>query len=70
MIFLASLAVLRILYLIRHSVMDAIGSVLLFPFELADDIKRNGREVLKTVYAWAIWIGALFLFITVFQISF
>jgi hypothetical protein len=69
-IILLSLAALRVLYLMRHSVMDAIGFVILFPFTLADDIRRNGREVLKTIFGWSAAIGVLFLIITVFQISF
>jgi hypothetical protein len=69
-IILLSLAALRVLYLMRHSVMDAIGFVILFPFVLADDIRRNGREVLKTIFGWSAAIGVLFLIITVFQISF
>lgn len=69
-IVLLSLAALRVLYLIRHSVADAIGNVLLFPFVLADDIRRNGREVLKTLFGWGVAIGVLSIIITVFQISF
>lgn len=70
MIALFSLAALRVLYLIRHSVMDGIGHVIMFPFTLADDIRRNGRDVLKAIGKWTVGIGILFLIITVFQISF
>jgi hypothetical protein len=56
---LFSLAVLRVLYLIRHSVMDGIGHVIMFPFTLADDIRRNGRDVLKAAFWWLVAIVAI-----------
>jgi hypothetical protein len=59
MIALFSLALLRVLYLIRHSVMDGIGHVILFPFTLADDIRRNGRDVLKAAFWWLVAIVAI-----------
>jgi hypothetical protein len=59
MIALFSLAVLRVLYLIRHSVMDGIGHVILFPFTLADDIRRNGRDVLKAAFWWVVALVAI-----------
>jgi hypothetical protein len=52
------------------SIARGIKDVLLFPFVLAADIRRNGLEVLATIAKWSAAIGVLFLIITVFQISF
>lgn len=52
------------------SIARGIRDMLLFPFVLAADIRRNGLEVLKTIFGWSAAIGVLFLIITVFKISF
>jgi hypothetical protein len=52
------------------SIARGIKDMLLFPFVLAADIRRNGLEVLATIGKWSAALAALFIIIVVFQVPF
>jgi hypothetical protein len=64
------LAGLRLLYLTRHSAIEAAAEVCAMPGQVVADVRRNGLDVLKTVLGWLTAIAALATIVVVFKIPF
>jgi hypothetical protein len=65
-----SIAIVRILFLTHVSMIEAGAEAISETRKLADDVRRNGLSVLKTILGWSTAAAALGAAIIYFQIPF